>query len=84
MFGLVLRNKYIKLQNELIQKEEKIYSLEKDIKVLKSKISGERTCRDYCKICLHSIENKTWNPIYGETKNYICELDCNCKDFEKR
>lgn len=41
-----------------------------------SKENGTRLCDNFCPYCIHSL--------FLPENSYICELDCKCKDFDRK
>lgn len=71
------------LELEISHKESEIESLRNQLQLAEKKIKGERVCDGYCQECAHAIEGFGYIPG-GCYTSYTCELDCKCKDFQRK
>ncbi len=69
------------LKEKIAELEEIIKSKDENIQTLHSRLSGKHICTGYCSVCTHGI--MTINNIFGGT-SYLCDLEANCKDFERK
>lgn len=84
--------KELEAKHELFRKqaEAERTDLKKEIERLKIRldeaykiIRGDRVCGGYCDKCGHSIVvDKPM--IFGSGRAWVCELDCKCKDFQRK
>lgn len=86
MFDFWNRKKVRELESRLSAKEKECQMIESKLIEYKKRLAGDRVCGGYCKACVHAIKKEyyasTFTPyIYPE---YICELDCKCKDYQKK
>lgn len=77
------RKKVRKLESKIKWIDKDNDRLRKELDELKKKLRGERVCDGYCKTCIHGIEQGQFYPG-GFYTAYTCELDCKCKDFQKK
>lgn len=76
------RKKVKDLEIRLNIAESKNRGLQKQIEKLEAKLSGDRVCDGYCESCKHGIQCYIMG-IYP-IPSYRCDLDCKCKDFERK
>lgn len=69
---------------EIANARSKVDELKAEVDTLTAKLRGDRVCDGYCENCVHGIKTERFHPLYGETVSFNCELDCKCKDFEKK
>lgn len=69
------------LKEKILKLEETIKSKDEDIQMLRSRLSGKHICSAHCSICVHSIMSG-YEFLGG--KSYVCDLEVNCKDFERK
>ena len=74
----------LKMTRRAEEAENLAKALKKENEELKSRICGDRVCDGYCNICNHGIKKQSFSPIDGLCDTWICELNCKCKDFEKK
>lgn len=77
------RKKVRELELEISHKEIEIKILRNQLRLAEKKISGERVCDGYCQNCVHSVAVDV-ESLLGTSKTYSCELDCKCKDFQRK
>lgn len=75
------RQKVKELELKIGFKEKEIEVLKDKLRLAEKKIKGERVCGGYCQKCVHGIERIENMGFMG---GYTCELDCKCKDFQKK
>lgn len=51
---------------------------------LEKKLEGDRVCNQYCKNCKYGIGETIYSTIFPPTIKYTCELNCKCKDFDRK
>lgn len=78
------RKKVEELESKLSIAKSREIELESKIEELKLQIRGGRVCDVYCKDCKHSIATPNTNIFNVTYYTYQCELDCKCKDFERK
>lgn len=77
------RQKVRELELDISHKDSEIESLTNRLRLAEKKIQGERVCGGYCKTCVHAIEGMNYSLGCCYT-SYTCELDCKCKDFQRK
>lgn len=78
------RDKVRRLESENKDRDDVIFRLEKRADETEREIRGERVCNECCSVCGHGIKKVSYYPYIGSCENYICELDCKCKDFRRK
>lgn len=65
--------------------EENCKQKDKEIALLNKKLKGDRVCTGYCRTCKHAIDNgATWYMGVFYPNDPLCDLECKCKDFERK
>lgn len=67
-------------KREIIDKDDLISRLREQLDEAERKIRGDRVCDGYCHVCNHGVKMTRYY-VGGTYEQYICELDCKCKDF---
>lgn len=77
------REKVMELRRTICDLQDDNVRLKEMLDKAEKKLRGERVCDGYCKTCIHSIEQEQY--AYGGVyTTYTCELDCKCKEFQKK
>lgn len=72
------------MENRAFQAEQQMEILVKENAELKAKLCGDRVCDGYCENCKHGLGTQSYHPVFGNYISWKCELDCKCKDFERK
>lgn len=65
--------------------EENCKQKDKEIALLNKTLKGDRVCTGCCRTCKHAIDNGgTWFMGTFYPNNPLCDLECKCKDFERK
>lgn len=73
--------KYKDLKTENKGLREALELKKEEIARLRAKLNGERVCGGYCSVCKHSY---LIHGPFSIVPSYGCQIDCGCKDFEKK
>jgi hypothetical protein len=87
MFDFRNKKKVCELESKLSAKEKECQTLEAKIIEYQKKLSGDRVCCGYCENCVHAIKKEyvVGGCVYPYSyPEYICELDCRCKDYQRK
>lgn len=77
------RKKVRELESRVRELEENREIMMAKLDEAKKKLRGDRVCDGYCDKCAHSIPVEGYY-MGGVYTRYSCELDCKCKDFQKK
>ena len=79
------RKKVKDLEKRLNMTESENRDLQTQIEKLEAQLRGGRVCDGYCENCKHGIQDYASGICIDPlTPYYKCDLDCKCKDFERK